>query len=67
MALVRPVTNGTISASSALGLANVPSAVASGLVWPRPVSGDVLFSKFSKLLNQEDALSAPFGLHQSRN
>src|ERR1700689_1900018 len=25
------------------------------------------FSKLSKLLNQEDALSAPFGLHQSRN
>jgi hypothetical protein len=48
MALVRPVTNGTISASSAQRLANVPSAVASGLVWPRPVSGDVLFFQVVK-------------------
>jgi hypothetical protein len=33
-----------------------PAAVSSG---PGPVTGGVVFSKLSKLLNQEDALSAP--------
>jgi eukaryotic-like serine/threonine-protein kinase len=51
------VTNGTISSSSA---AKVPvvvrRTVSSRLL---PATGRVVFSKLSKLLNQEDALSAP--------
>jgi hypothetical protein len=39
-------------------LANVPSSGVRSK-WPRPVPGGVVFSELSKLLNQEDALSAP--------
>jgi hypothetical protein len=35
------------------------ASVSSGPGCLRPVSGGVVFSKLSKLLNQEDALSAP--------
>jgi hypothetical protein len=59
--LVSPVTNGTISLPPRYGLANVPSIIQGPchLAWSglRPVSGDEVFSKLSKLLNQEDALS----------
>jgi hypothetical protein len=56
------MANGTISLPTHNRLDNVPSssvlviraAMASG-----PVSGGVAFSKLSKLLNQENALSAP--------
>jgi hypothetical protein len=35
-----------------------PAPVSSGVGWPR-AGGGVVFPKLSKLLNQEDALSAP--------
>jgi hypothetical protein len=61
--LVGPVTNGTISPPTRYGLANVPFVIQRPrhLAWSghRPVTGDVVFSKLSKLLYQEDALSAP--------
>jgi hypothetical protein len=56
--LVGPMTSGTMSLSTRHGLANVPCVIRR----PRhlgPVTGGVVFSKLSKLLNQEDALSAP--------
>jgi hypothetical protein len=39
------------------------SSVSSGLGWPRAGIRGVVFSKLSKLLNQEDALSAPWLQH----
>ena len=60
---VSAATNGTVSLPTRYGLANVPSVIrrpcplaSDGL---GPVSGGVVFSKLSKLLDQEDALSAP--------
>jgi hypothetical protein len=56
------VTNGTISLPTRYVLAIVPFVIrrpwSSGLGWPG-LSGVVAFPKLSKLLNQEDALSAP--------
>ena len=56
-------SNGTISLLTRYELASVPPVIRCPchLAWAglRPVSGDVVFSKLSKLLNQEDALSAP--------
>jgi hypothetical protein len=56
-------TNGTITLPTRYGLANVPFVIQRPchLAWEglRPVSGGAVFSKLSKLLNQEDALSAP--------
>jgi hypothetical protein len=53
--LISPVTNGTISSSSA-GVGEGPvcrsATVSSGLM---PAASRVVFSKLSKLLNQEDA------------
>ena len=58
-----PVTNGTISLPTRNVLAIVPFVIrrpwSSGLGWPG-LSGVVAFPKLSKLLNQEDALSAPW-------
>ena len=60
---IRPVTDGTISLPTRYGSAKVPSVIQRPchLAWYglRTVSGGVVFSKLSKLLNQEDALSAP--------
>jgi hypothetical protein len=57
-----PVTNGTISLPTRYVLAIVPFVIrrpwSYGLGWPG-LSGVVAFPKLSKLLNQEDALSAP--------
>ncbi len=63
--LVSMVTNGTVSLPTRYVLATVPSVVRVrvSVLWPRMVSGrypGVVFSKLSKLLNQEDALSAPW-------
>jgi hypothetical protein len=61
--LVSPVTNGTISLPTRYRLANAPSVIQRPchLAWEglRPVSGGVVFTKLSKLLNQENALSVP--------
>ncbi len=61
--LVRPMTNGTISLPRCHVLARAPSVIQRPyhLAWDglRPVCGGVVFSKLSKLLNQEDALSVP--------
>ena len=58
-----PVTNRTISLPTRYVLAIVPFVIrrpwSSGLGWPG-LSGVVAFPKLSKLLNQEDALSAPW-------
>jgi hypothetical protein len=52
--------NGTIFLPTHCVLANVPSSGVR-VIWPGTtwLSGGVVFSKLSKLLNQEDALSAP--------
>jgi hypothetical protein len=57
--MVSPVTKGTISLPARYGLASAPSSVR--IMWPGMSSGrfPVVFSKLSKLLNQENALSAP--------
>ena len=61
--LAGPVTNETISPPRRYGLANVPFVIQRPchLAWSghRPVSGDVVLPKLSKLLYQEGALSAP--------
>src|ERR1700733_14007002 len=57
--LINPMTNGTISSSSAAGGEGPvcrSATVSSGLV---AATGRVVFSKLSRLLNQEDALSVP--------
>jgi hypothetical protein len=58
------MTSGTISLPTHYRLANAPSVIQRPchLAWEGlgPVSGGVVFSKLSKLLNQENALSAPF-------
>jgi hypothetical protein len=55
--------NGTIFLPTRYVLANVPSSSGVRVIWPGMasglVSGGVVFSKLSKLLNQEDALSVP--------
>ena len=64
--LVSPVKRDGISAYALrIGERPVyrPASVSSGLDGLGPVSGGVVFSKLSKLLNQEDALSAPCLLH----
>jgi hypothetical protein len=57
-----PVTKGTISLATRYILAIIPFVIrrrsSSGAVWPG-LSGGVALPKLSKLLNQEDALSAP--------
>ena len=57
------MTNGTISLPTHYRLANAPSVIQRPchLAWEglRPVSGGVVFTKLSKLLNQENALSVP--------
>jgi hypothetical protein len=55
------ISRRTISLARHYALANVPSVIQRAVIWNghRPVAGDVVFPKLSKLLNQEDALSAP--------
>jgi hypothetical protein len=57
-----PVTKGTISLATRYMLAIIPFVIrrrlSSGAVCPG-LSGGVALPKLSKLLNQEDALSAP--------
>ena len=57
--LISPMTNGTISSSSAAGWRRSRLSFGDRVIWTRPATGRVVFSKLSRLLNQEDALSAP--------
>jgi hypothetical protein len=57
--LISPVTNGTISSPSAAGWRRSRLSFGDRVIWTRASTGRVVFSKLSKLLNQEDALSAP--------
>jgi hypothetical protein len=57
--LISPVTNGTISSSSAAGWRRSRLSFGDRVIWTRASDRSSGVSKLSKLLNQEDALSAP--------
>jgi hypothetical protein len=57
--LISPMTNGTISSSSAAGWRRSRLSFGDRVIGLVAATGRVVFSKLSRLLNQEDALSAP--------
>jgi hypothetical protein len=67
--LIRGISNGTISLPTYNRLANVPFVIQRRVIWPEKAAGRCpgVFSKLSKLLNQEDALGAPCCLKHFRN